>query len=244
MPRKSQEHPEKPLKKNQGALRDSLILDYLREHPTFIADHPELLDSQELPARFQSDHVADFQHILMERLRGEIARLRTQQEEIIANSRDNQTTQARIHKAAFDLLEAESFTQFIDIIVSDLAEQLEVDAVRLCIEKSALGFDGPLPEGLRILERGHVANYLGRNQRALLREEAPPEPDLFGELAPLIRSDALIRLDISADAPPAMIAFGTRHPGYFHSGQGTELLSFLSNIIGFGVRSWLDLPRP
>ena len=191
-----------------------------------------------------ADQVIDLQHVLVERLRSEIARLRSQQEEIISNSRDNQTTQARIHKAAIDLLEAESFTQFIDIIVSDLAGQLDVDAVRLCIEKSQLAFQGPRPEGLRILERGQVATYLGRSQRASLREDSPPEPDLFGEIAPLIRSDALIRLEISSVAPPAMIAFGTRHPGYFHSGQGTELLSFLANIIGFGVRSWLDLPQP
>ncbi len=41
-----------------------------------------------------------------------------------------------------------------------------------------------------------------------------------------------------------LIAFGTRHPGYFHAGQGTELMSFLGRIIEFGVRSWLDLPKP
>ena len=47
---------------------------------------------------------------------------------------------------------------------------------------------------------------------------------MFGGGAGLVRSDALIRLKISAAAPPGLLAFGTRHPGYFNPGQGTELL--------------------
>ena len=35
------------------------------------------------------------------------------------------------------------------------------------------------------------------------------------------------------------IAFGTRHPGYFNPGQGTELLSFLARILEHCVRTWL-----
>lgn len=240
MPRKIQ---EKAGKKSTASLRDSLILEYLRDHPDFLSNHPELLESQSLPARYGSDGIADLQHFLVEKLRADIAKLRSQQEEIVSNSRDNLNTLERIHRAVLDLLEAETFAQFIEIVVADLATQLDVDAVRLCIEKSDLAFHGPRPEGLRLLDRGQVQQFLGRGQRALLREEAPPEPELFGEIAPLIRSDALVRLNISPEAPPALLAFGTRHPGYFHSGQGTEMLCFLAGIIAFGIRSWLDLPK-
>ena len=39
------------------------------------------------------------------------------------------------------------------------------------------------------------------------------------------------------------IAFGTRHPGYFDPGQGTDLLHFLARIVEHCIRAWLELPR-
>ena len=42
-------------------------------------------------------------------------------------------------------------------------------------------------------------------------------------------------------APPALLIFGTRHPGYFNAGQGTELLSFLARVIEHCLRLWLGL---
>ena len=70
------------------------------------------------------------------------------------------------------------------------------------------------------------------------------DPEIYGGAADLVRSDAVLRLSISKVAPAGLIAFGTRHPGYFHAGQGTELMSFLGRVIEFGIRSWLDLPKP
>ena len=64
---------------------------------------------------------------------------------------------------------------------------------------------------------------------------------IFGPAAGLVRSDALIRLTVGRSAPPALLAFGTRHPGYFHAGQGTELLSFLARVIEHCLRLWLGL---
>ena len=56
-----------------------------------------------------------------------------------------------------------------------------------------------------------------------------------------MRSDALIRLTVGRSAPPALLVFGTRHPGYFNAGQGTELLSFLARVIEHCLRLWLGL---
>jgi uncharacterized protein YigA (DUF484 family) len=85
---------------------------------------------------------------------------------------------------------------------------------------------------------------MGKGRQVLLRDDTTGDPEVFGGAAELVRSDALLRLKPSKAAPNALLAFGTRHPGYFHPGQGTELLSFLGRIIEFGIRSWLDLPRP
>ena len=99
----------------------------LRRHPDFLARHPELLDLQLSPGRHGGEGIVDLQQFMVERLRGEINKLRNDQDEILANTRDNLSTQERIHKAVVELLEAESFEQFIDIITGDLGLLLEVD---------------------------------------------------------------------------------------------------------------------
>ena len=40
-----------------------------------------------------------------------------------------------------------------------------------------------------------------------------------------------------------LIAFGTRHPGFFNGNQGPELLTFLARVLEHCIRGWLDLPE-
>ena len=216
---------------------------YLRRHPDFLLRHPELLDAQQAPARHQGKAVVDLQQVMVEKLRRDVARLRADQDEIIANSRDNLNTQERIHISALNLLEAETFEQFIEIITGDLVLMLDVDVVNLCVEMTDLTLGDSNIDGIQILEPGAVDRIMGVNQNVLLRDDVDGDPEIFGGCSDLVRSDALLRLRISSAAPHGLIAFGTRHPGYFHPGQATELLSFLGKIIEFGMRSWLDLPQ-
>jgi len=221
------------------------VVAYLRRHPDFLARHPELLDLQLSPGRHGGSGVVDLQQFMVERLRGEINKLRNDQDDILANTRDNLSTQERIHKAVVELLEAESFEQFIDIITGDLGLLLEVDVVSLCVELSDHTPKRPRHEGIQFLGRGAVDRALGgKDRHVVLRDEAVGDPEIFGPAAELVRSDAMLRLNISSHAPAGLIAFGARHPGYFHSGQGTELMSFLGRVIEFGIRTWLDLPKP
>ena len=55
---------------------------------------------------------------------------------MVANSRDNLSTQDRIHKAVLALLEAETFEHLIEIVTTDLAVLLSVDVAALCVEAS------------------------------------------------------------------------------------------------------------
>lgn len=219
------------------------VIAYLRRHPDFLLRHPELLDLQEAPARHRGATVVDLQQAMVEKLRRDVARLRADQDEIIANSRDNLNTQERIHIAVLGLLEAESFEQFIEIVTGDLVLMLDVDVVNLCIEMTDLSLGRTVVDGVQILERGAVDRLMGKND-VLLRDDVDGDPEIFGGCADLVRSDALLRLRISGAAPHGLVAFGTRHPGYFHPGQATELLTFLGKVIEFGIRTWLDLPRP
>ena len=215
------------------------VVDYLKRHPTFLQRHPELLDSQMAPARSHGDGDVVLQQFMVERLRRDLTRLRGLQDELVANSRANLSTQDRIHRSILALLDAESFEHLIEIVTTDLAVLLDVDVAALCVEAS----NGSSPrsvEGVQVLPAGFVDKLLGTGE-VLLRDDADGDETIFGPAAGLVRSDALIRLAVGRSAPPALLVFGTRHPGYFNPGQGTELLSFLARVIEHCLRQWLGL---
>lgn len=215
------------------------VVDYLDRHPDFLARHPDLLERQKLPTRIAGDRIADLQTYLLDRLRGDISKLRNEQDELLANSRDNLSTQDRVHRAVLALLSAGSFEQLIEIVTTDLAVLLDVDVVTLCIESDNPPKDPVRYDGLLILPPGTIDEIMGPGNEILLRDDTHGETEVFGGAAGLVRSDALIRLIAREDAPLGVIAFGTRHPGFFNPGQGTELLSFLARIIEHCIRSWL-----
>jgi uncharacterized protein len=199
-----------------------------------------VLDSQLPPTRSQGDGVVDLQQFMVERLRRDLTRLRGLQEELVANSRDNLSTQDRIHRAILALLDAESFEHLIEIVTTDLAVLLDVDVAALCVE-AANGGTPRSVEGVQVLPSGCVERLLGSGQEVLLRDDCDGDETVFGPASGLVRSDALIRLAVGRSAPPALLVFGTRHPGYFNAGQGTELLSFLARVLEHCLRQWLGL---
>jgi uncharacterized protein len=216
------------------------VIDYLKRHPTFLQRHAELLENQAAPGRVRGDAVVDLQQFMVERLRRDLSRLRGLQDEMVANSRDNLSTQDRIHKAALALLSSESFEHLIEIVTTDLAVLLDVDAAALCIEATAENTPRSV-EGVQVLPSGLVDRLLGAGHEVLLRDDAEGDLAVFGPAAGLVRSDALIRLEIGDSVPVGLLAFGTRHPGYFNAGQGTELLTFLARILEHCLRQWLGL---
>lgn len=219
------------------------VVDYLREHPDFLVRHPELLDLQMAPSKRRGDGVVDLQQFMVDQLRRDVARLKADQEDLLANSRDNLSTQDRIHKAVLALLAAPDLRQFMDIIGTDLAVMLDVDAVALCLETPE-GLQPPEgADGVQALAAGTVDRLLGLDCLVLLRDDTVGDPAIFDSGAGLVRSDALIRLGADRCGPPGLIAFGTRHPGYFDSGQGTELLTFLGKIVSHCLCQWLPSPN-
>ncbi len=231
-----------PGKSARQAVTPAQVAEYLRRHPEFLLRHPEIFETQMAPARRRGQGIVDLQQRMVERLRRDLARLRADQDDILANSRDNLSTQERVHRAALALLSARSLEHLVETVGTDLLVVLDVDAVTLCVE----GADGRLAglnvESVQVLPPGTVDAVLGRGREALLRDDVAGDPAIFGAAAGLVRSDALLRVSPSRLASPVLLAFGARHPGYFHPGQGTELLTFLVRVLEHAMRKWLDLP--
>jgi len=218
------------------------VVAYLRHHPDFLITHPELLSVLTPPRVERGDRVIDMQHFMVQRQRAEIAQLKHQHKSLIAVSRANLATQARVHSAVIAILAATSFEQLIQIVTIDLATLLDADVVTLAVERQG-SHRARLPHhGVQILEAGVVNEVLSADRDVALLTDTVGEPRLFGDGAGLVRSAALVRLPVSPKAPAGMLCIGTRKPGKFQAGQGTELLTFLARALGITIAAWLDLP--
>jgi hypothetical protein len=218
------------------------VAGYLRRHPDFLAENPELLEVLTPPARARGDGVLDLQSYLVERLRDEVDEMRQARDELVRAGRSNMAAQGRVHEAVLALLGTKSFEHLIEIVTTDLAIMLNLDAVTLGVERCGQDLPPVRLGGLYQLEPDTVDTVIGPGRRVMLRGEIEGDPAIFGAGAGLVASEALIRLDISPATPAALLALGARQPDQFHSGQGTELLIFLGGTLEHCIRAWLDLP--
>jgi uncharacterized protein YigA (DUF484 family) len=233
----------KPASEAKAETEADRVASYLRRHPNFLNEYPELLETLQPPKRHQhGEAVVDLQTAMIERLRGENRRIGDLQAELLATSRANMTTQSRIHAGVLALLEATTFENFIQAITTDLAVLLDVDVVALCVEAPDSHPQRDVA-GVHMLSAGEVDLILGRSRDILLVPSAHGTNPLYGAGASLVHSEALLRLRPSARAPMGLLALGSRVEGRFDPGQGTELLGFLARILELCIRTWLELPR-
>jgi len=118
---------------------------------------------------------------------------------------------------------------------------LDLDVSCLIVESNGEDIPHVHRSGVRVVEPGTIGRWLGKRE-VLLRSDIAGDPEIYGAGAGLVRSEALIRIQVSSDTPVGLLAFGSREPDMFHSGQGTELVCFLSRVVERCIRAWLDLP--
>lgn len=224
------------------ALTDEDVSAYLCDNPDFLLRHPDIIPHLLPPSADKGRGVVDLQHVMLNRLRRDLAELTNQQHELIATTRANINNQSRVHAAVVMMLDAQNFEHLIHIITQDLAVVLDIDLVSLVVERQG-GTVVPLDprDGLVLSERGAIDRWLGR-RAVVLRGGVQGDDGIYGAAAPLVRSEALVRLTFGGAAPAGLLALASRDPNLFEPGQGTDLLHFLAQVVERCVRGWLDLP--
>ena len=219
------------------------VIAYLREHPDFLERHPDALRLLRAPNRDNGDGVIDFQHFMLERLRNDLQRAQDEHKKLIALSRGNLASQCRVHKAALTMLKATSFEHLLQIVTTDLAVLIDVDVITLVHRKHRGADHAAAIAGDPSAARRHRRQVLGPDRDVALDTDVKGDPTLFGAAAGLVRSQALVRLSFGRSGPAGLICVGTRKPGTFHPGLGTELLSFLARAVEITIAQWLERGR-
>jgi uncharacterized protein YigA (DUF484 family) len=233
--------PDKASPRGTASQSDE-VRQYLTDNPDFLTSHPDLLTELTPPAHHQGDGVLDMQLYMIDRLQMQVTALRSEQQDLIAASRSNIMSQARIHSAVLALLEARTFEHLIEVVTTDLANLLDVDVVTLCVESDSYSAKVAGTDGVFTIPQGRVDEVLGTERDIFLHKDQAAEHCLFGGASTLVESSALVRLRLNSMGPSAILALGSRDNGRFHPGQGTELLCFLGRIVAQCLKGWLNLP--
>ncbi len=230
-----------PQLKETPAMNADDVIDYLRRNPKFLQQNPEVLDLLVPPKADGGKGIADFQNYMIQRLKADKEQVMTTTREIVENSRANMNNQQRIHKAVLRLLEAQGFDDFIQSITTDLASILDVDIAVLVVESGGQEIPHIHTSGIRVIPGGTIDKWM-QGKNVLLQENISGIEAIYGGGAGLVKSQILLRVDISMDTPPAILAFGSRDENMFQDGQATDQILFLARVIERCFRAWLNLP--
>ena len=214
------------------------VLEFLKDNQ----DDPDLIEAM-LPEkkRPRRGEPADFQAYAIERLRADKDEAIEISKDIVATSRANMNNQQRVHTAVLRLLEAQNFEDFIHCITMDLATILDVDIAVLVVEADGNEIPHVQTNGIRVIPQGTTDKWM-EEKPVLLQDNISGSEAIYGGGAALVQSQILLRVDISLDTPPAILAFGARDPNTFIEGQATDQILFLARVIERSFRSWLNLP--
>lgn len=218
------------------------VLQYLREHPKFLQKHPEAVDLLVPPKAKTEKGVADFQSYMIQRLKADKEEIVSDAREMIETTRANMNNQQRIHNATLILLEAASFDEFVQAITMDLASILDVDISVLVVEAGGADIPHVHTAGIRIIPEGTVDKWM-KGKNVLLQDNISGIEAIYGGGATLVKSQILLRVDISMNTPPAILAFGSRAADTFQEGQATDQILFLARVIERCFRGWLSMEK-
>lgn len=212
---------------------------YLRANPDFLNERPDLIAVLAPPSRFEGSSVVDLQNVMVQKLREESRDLRDAANLLISTTRSNMIIQTRTHAAVMALLGADNFERLAHVVRHDLPLLLDVDTVSLCFESN--GANRPDYADVRWLPVGSVEKVLGGAEQPFYRllEDVEDDGQVFGEAAGLVRSAAIARLSPGASISTGLLALGARERGAFHSGQSSDLLTFLARVTEMCLHRWL-----
>jgi uncharacterized protein YigA (DUF484 family) len=218
-----------------------LVLEYLEAHPSFLAENPQLFETLTLPGEKAEGKVVDFQAHALSHLRSASRRLKERFNSLLVSARDNMSVQHQVHHAALAIVKTRTLQELLEVVTTDLASGFDVDVVRLAMESDLAGlYDTYYSEqnysGISFIPSGTVNAALLDDDAVRLIADTQHEPPIgfemiFADCSRLVRSCALVRLELEHTGRPALLAFGVRHQGRFNPAQGHELLGFLGDIM-------------
>ena len=210
----------------EDVLKASDVAAYLRRHPGFLSDYPELATLLTLPR--EQGAVASLAAYQLQALRDKNGELERKLAELTAIAAENERLMQRVHELNVAVLRANTPIVAARSVVARLSEDFGTDQTRLIL------FGPPmlppadwlvqLPDGRAGMPE--FADFLAHHEPISGRVSADRLQRLFGMEAPLIKSAALMPL-----GDLGLLALGSRDADHFQPGMGTLFLKMIAATV-------------
>lgn len=217
------------------------VVEYLRRHPDFFGQHPELL--AELTVPHQHGGAVSLVERQVAALREQNHQLRHKFRELVDIARENEELGRRMHQLTLRLMEAENPAELFHHLYESLGRDFRADAVvvRLFVQArdpsqggtaEFLADDAPeRAEFAAVLEqRRPLCGRLKRGQRQVL---FGPEADAIG---------SAVLLPLGAGNWQGLLAVGSLDAHRYHPGMGIDLLRHLGEVASRLLDPWVAAP--
>ena len=198
--------------------------------------------------RAMGANIVDLRGIAMERMEARLDRLEDTHRSVIAAAYDNLAGTNQIHRAVLRLMDPTNFEDFLQNLRGELSEIMRLDAITLVLESAQNDQTNAVErmgEVLNIVEPGFIDDYISQGRGGMvrpvtLRQMQGGIPQLYGDKADWVRSEACLKLDFGDGRLPGLLVMGAEDPHQFSPQQGTDLLSFFAGVFERSMRHWLS----
>jgi uncharacterized protein YigA (DUF484 family) len=207
------------------------VASYLRRHPDFLNEFPDLALALVLPReQGQAASLASYQ---LDVLRDKNRELNRRLHELIEIAHENQLLMVRVHTLTLALMRATSLPETLNAVVAALTEDFNTDLVRIVLFRA----EGELPvaEWLLVEIDGPgampaFAEFLKRGEPLCGRLQQDKLDALFGSRVGEVASAVLLPVD-----GVGMLAVGSQDANRFHPGMGTVFLKLIAEAVASAV---------
>jgi uncharacterized protein YigA (DUF484 family) len=173
---------------------------WLRRHPDFLHEYPEVLTFLTPPEFKRGERIVDMQRFMLDRMKDDLSDLRRREKQLISAVEGNAAGQSKVHQAVLAVVGAS-----------------DIHALALT--------------GANAIGTGGIANLMGPRRRVLLQGNTLGEAIVFGGEAERVKSVAYLRLRTGKNSPTMLLALGSGRDDGFDRQQGTELITFLADVL-------------
>ena len=207
------------------------VASYLRRHPDFLNEFPDLALALVLPReQGQAASLASYQ---LDVLRDKNRELNRRLHELIEIAHENQLLMVRVHTLTLALMRAKSLPETLNAVVAALTEDFNTDLVRIVLFRA--DDELPVAEWLLIEPDGArampaFAEFLKRAEPLCGRLQQDKLDALFGTRTGEVASAVLLPVE-----GVGMLAVGSPDANRFHPGMGTVFLKLIAEAVAAAV---------
>ena len=211
----------------QGAIGAHEVAVWLRRHPAFLKQFPDLALTLVVPR--EEGPTASLASYQLEVLRDKNRELSRRLSELAGNAQVNERLAVRTHQLTLALMKQTSASDTLRAMAASLAEDFNGELVRIVLLEPVAGLEGA--DWLQIIELEDLRltsfrDCLRDGEPICGRLQAEKHAVLYGELAAEVQSTALLPLP-----GIGLIAVGSRDPNRFYPGMGTLFLRMMGEAL-------------